>query len=113
MIVDDSKFMRNWLKKLLGENNFHVIAEAENGCEAVQKYKKYSPDIVVLDLTMPVMNGIEALKKIIKIDPNANIVICTSLGEKYNVIEALKLGAKDFVVKPNFDNLISVLKKLT
>lgn len=113
MVVDDSSFMRGFLSKLLCENNYKVIVEAENGIQAIEKYLEYSPDVVIMDITMPKMNGLDALKEIIRIDPKANVVMLSSLGTKFNIIEAIQIGAKDFVVKPNFNNLINVLKKLS
>lgn len=113
MVVDDSSFMRGLLKKLLCENKYNVIAEAWNGIQAVEKYIEYSPDVVLMDITMPKMNGLDALKEILRIDPKANVVMLSSLGSKFNMIEALQLGAKDFVVKPYFNNLFKILRKIS
>jgi len=112
LVVDDSFFMRNMLKKILHEHSYSVIAEAENGLDAIKKYEKYRPDVVLLDLTMPVLGGFDALKEIKRIDPKANVIICSSMGTKFNFIEALRLGARDFVMKPNFDNLPSILERI-
>jgi two-component system chemotaxis response regulator CheY len=112
LIADDSRFMRNWLKKLLSEKNYFVIAEAENGVQAIEKYKLFLPDILIMDITMPLLNGIEALKEMIKFDSNAKVVMCSSLGQQQIIIEATKIGAKDFIVKPYFDNLIHILDKI-
>ncbi len=105
LIVDDAMFMRNMIgdifegKKFDGQE-FKVVAEAENGIEAVEKYQEHSPDIVTMDIVMPEMTGIEALKEIMKIDNKANIVMCSALGQDSLVMEALDSGAKDFIVKP-------------
>ena len=105
LIVDDAMFMRNMIgdifegKKFDGQE-FAVVAEAENGIEAVERYKEHSPDIVTMDIVMPEMTGIEALKEIIKIDSSANVVMCSALGQDSLVMEALDSGARDFIVKP-------------
>lgn len=112
LIVDDSQFMRSWIKGILTDHSYSVIAEAENGLEAVNKYAEYRPDVVIMDITMPIMNGIEALKEILRINSSAKVVICSSIGTKYNIIEALNIGAKDFIIKPNFYKLPMILKKL-
>jgi two-component system, chemotaxis family, chemotaxis protein CheY len=101
--------MRTLLKTKLKEHNFFVVAEAENGLEAVKKYMQCLPDIVLLDVTMPIMDGMEALKEIIRFDGFATVIMCTSLGQQSLILEAAKIGAKDFVVKPNFGNLIEIL----
>jgi two-component system chemotaxis response regulator CheY len=113
LIADDSSFMRNWLKELLDDKNYFVIAEAENGVQAVEKYKVFLPDILILDITMPLLNGIEALKQLVRFDSKANIVMCSSLGQQPFIIEATKIGAKDFIVKPHFKNLNHILDKIS
>ena len=112
MVVDDAAFMRMRCTKLLTEKGYEV-AEAVNGVEAVQKYQEYRPDGVLLDITMPDMDGITALKKLIEIDPGARIAMVTAMGQQSMVIEALKSGAKDFVVKP-FDagRVLNAVEKL-
>lgn len=112
LIVDDSIFMRSYLKKLLSEEKYNVASEASNGEEAVIKYKQNVPDFVLLDITMPKVNGLDALKKIKAFDPEAAVVICSSLGQNSLIIEALKNGAKDFIVKPYFGNLTNVLDNI-
>ena len=113
LLADDSRFMRTHLKRILHEANFKSFIEAENGVQAIDMYKRYSPDIVILDITMPLLNGIDALKEIIETDPNANIVMCTAMGgQSFFINKALKVGAKDFIVKPYFHNLISIVDKL-
>lgn len=99
LVVDDASFMRMRMTKLLTENGFEV-EEAENGAEAVAKYEELKPDLVLMDITMPVMDGIEAVKKIKEGDADANIIMCSAIGQQTMVIEALKAGAKDFIVKP-------------
>jgi two-component system, chemotaxis family, chemotaxis protein CheY len=112
LIADDSMFMRNLIKNLLSNYDYHIIAEAGDGSDAVTLYQEKKPDIVILDLVMPNMNGLEALKHIVEFDPQAKVVICSSMGQKYLTIEALQIGAKDFIVKPYFSQLISTLNKL-
>ena len=105
MIVDDAMFMRNMIGdifqgKKFADEEYEVVAEAENGIEAVEKYKEFRPDVVTMDIVMPEMTGIEALKEIIKIDEDAKIIMCSALGQDSLVMEALDSGAKDFIVKP-------------
>lgn len=112
LVVDDSAFMRSYLKRLLIESDFEVIAEASSGEEAIAIYERCQPDLVILDITLPKMDGIETLRKIIQLDPQAKVVMCSSLGQKYLIEKALKIGAKDFIVKPYFNQFISVLKNV-
>ena len=100
MIVDDAAFMRMKLKDILEKNGYSVVAEAQNGVEAIEKYKEVRPEIVTMDITMPEMDGIEALKGIKGIDANAKVVMCSAMGQQALVVEAIQAGAKDFVVKP-------------
>ena len=105
LIVDDAMFMRNMIAEIFNgkkfrEEDYHVVAEAENGVEAVEKYKEHSPDIVTMDIVMPEMTGIEALKEIMEMDAGANVIMCSALGQDSLVMEALDAGAKDFIVKP-------------
>jgi len=112
LITDDALFMRVTLKKILTENGFEVVGEAQNGLEAVNMYKSLSPDIVTMDITMPEMDGLQALKEIRAIDPNANVVMCTAMGQKAMVVEAIQAGAKDFIVKPfQPDRVLEALNK--
>lgn len=99
LVVDDAAFMRMRCCKLLTENG-HEVAEAGNGKEAVDKYTEIKPDGVLLDITMPEMDGIATLKKLLEIDSGARVAMVTAMGQQSMVIEALKSGAKDFVVKP-------------
>jgi two-component system chemotaxis response regulator CheY len=105
LIVDDAMFMRNMIAEIFNgkkykEEDYHVVAEAENGIEAVEKYKEHNPDIVTMDIVMPEMTGIEALKEIMGMDSGANVIMCSALGQDSLVMEALDAGAKDFIVKP-------------
>ena len=105
LIVDDAMFMRNMIAEIFNgkkykEEDYQVVAEAENGIEAVEKYKEHDPDIVTMDIVMPEMTGIEALKEIMEIDSGANVIMCSALGQDSLVMEALDAGAKDFIVKP-------------
>ena len=100
LIVDDSTFMRLMIRKILTKHGFAVIGEAKDGEEAVQQYAKLRPNLVTMDIVMPKLNGIEAVKKIIQFDPDAKIVMVTALGQEQLVIEAIKSGAKEFVIKP-------------
>jgi two-component system chemotaxis response regulator CheY len=109
LIADDSVFMRLWLKKILSENKQFIFIEAENGFSAIDLYKLHTPDLVLMDFTMPKLNGIEALKGIIKFDSKATLVMCSSLGQRELIIDAINFGAKDYVVKPHFSNLLSIV----
>ena len=112
LIVDDSLMMRNMIRNILEKAGYNVIAEAQNGVEAIQKYKLTKPDLVTMDLTMPEMNGIQALSALKKIDKNARVVMLTALGQREMVIDAISLGAKDFIVKPfEAEKLITSIKK--
>jgi two-component system chemotaxis response regulator CheY len=99
LLVDDAAFMRMRCAKLLTENGYSV-EEAENGQEAVDKYLAIKPDLVLMDITMPVMDGLTAVAEIKKIDPEAKIVMCSALGQQSTVLTAIKAGAKDFIIKP-------------
>jgi len=105
LIVDDAMFMRNMIAEIFngkkyGDEDYQVVGEAENGIEAVEKYKEHDPDIVTMDIVMPEMTGIEALKEIMEMDSEANVIMCSALGQDSLVMEALDAGAKDFIVKP-------------
>jgi two-component system chemotaxis response regulator CheY len=100
MIVDDAAFMRKMIKQMLMELGHEVVAEASNGVEAIKVYERIKPDLVTLDITMPDMDGIQAAKEIRKIDPKAVIIMCSAMGQKTMIVEAIQAGAKDFVVKP-------------
>ena len=101
LIVDDASFMRMMIKNILStEADFEVVGEAENGVQAVELYQQLNPDIVTMDITMPELDGIEALKLIKGINADAKVVMCSAMGQQAMVLEAIKSGAKDFVVKP-------------
>lgn len=101
LIVDDAMFMRSMIKDILtNSGKFDVIGEASNGQEAIEVYKKKQPDVVTMDIVMPVMDGIEATKEILKVNPTAKIVMVSALGQEPLVIESIAAGARDFVVKP-------------
>jgi len=103
MIVDDAFFMRQMLINILAPEGYEICAEASNAAEAIDKYKKYKPDLVTMDIVMPMMDeldGIGAVREILRIDPGARILICSVLGQQALLVEALAAGAKDFVTKP-------------
>jgi two-component system chemotaxis response regulator CheY len=112
MIVDDAAFMRLKCSQLLTQNGYKVI-EASNGAEALAKYKEFKPDGILLDITMPDMDGLTALKELMALDNNAKVAMVTAMGQQSIVIEALKSGAKDFVVKPfDPDRVLAAIKKM-
>ena len=100
LVVDDSMFMRGMLRGILEENGYIVIGEAENGMEALQKYVELKPDLVTMDIKMPDMTGLEAVKAIRQVDGNARIIMCSAMGQNAMVMEAIKNGALDFIIKP-------------
>ncbi|MCS6776730.1 MAG: response regulator [Chloroherpetonaceae bacterium] len=100
LITDDALFMRVTLKNILTKGGYEIAGEASNGLESVELYKQTKPDLVTMDITMPEMDGITALKEIKKADPQANVIMCTAMGQKSMVMEAVAAGARDFIVKP-------------
>ena len=100
LIVDDAAFMRLSLKTTLERNGFEVVGEAENGRKAVELYKILKPEIVTMDITMPDMDGIEALAEIMKFDSKANVIMLSAMGQEVKIREAILLGAKGFIIKP-------------
>ena len=100
LIVDDAAFMRMMIKNILSEAGYEVIGEAENGKQAIEKFAEYNPDLVTMDITMPEMDGISAVREILKQDGNAKVIMCSAMGQQAMVIEAIQAGAKDFIVKP-------------
>lgn len=100
LVVDDAVFMRTVLKKMLIEENYDVCGEANNGLEAISKASELQPDVITLDITMPEMDGVTALPEILKASPNSKVIMCSAMGQQPMVIEAIKNGAKDFIVKP-------------
>ena len=113
LISDDAAFMRMMIKDILTKNGYNVIGEAENGARAVEKYNELKPDLVLMDITMPEMDGIQALKKIKESDPSALVIMCSAMGQQAMVIESIQAGAKDFIVKPfQADRVIEAVKKV-
>jgi two-component system, chemotaxis family, chemotaxis protein CheY len=100
LIVDDAKFMRMTLGNMLKDSEHQIIGEAETGIQAIERYRELQPDIVTMDITMPEMTGIEAVRRIVKDYPEAKIIMCTAMGQQKLVVEAIEAGAKDFIVKP-------------
>src|SRR5690606_29151117 len=100
LVTDDTAFMRMTLRNVLEKAGYEVAGEAENGRQAVEMYKALKPDVVTMDLTMPEMDGITAIKEIMKADPQAKIIVCSAMGQEAMVRDALSAGAKDFLVKP-------------
>ena len=113
LIVDDAAFMRMMLKDILIKGGYNVVGEASNGKEGVAKFKELKPDLVTLDITMPEMDGITALKEIKSEDPNVMAIMCSAMGQQAMVIESIQAGAKDFIVKPfQADRVIEAIRKV-
>ena len=106
VVVDDAEFMRLALKTSLEKNGYEVVGEAENGLKGLELYKSKKPDIITLDITMPIMEGIATLKEIMKYDPKANVIMVSALGQETKVRQAVILGAKSFIVKPFGDETL-------
>lgn len=112
LVVDDAAFMRMMIRDILVKNGFEVVGEATNGAEAMVRYKELAPDLVVMDITMPEMDGISAVKAIKKMDPAARIIMCSAMGQQSMVLEAIQAGARDFIVKPfQADRVIEAVRK--
>ena len=113
LICDDAAFMRMMIKDVLSKNGYTVCGEAENGLRAVEKYNELHPDLVLMDITMPEMDGIAALKKIKAADPSAVVIMCSAMGQQAMVIESIQAGAKDFIVKPfQAERVLEAVKKV-
>ena len=113
LICDDAAFMRMMIKDILTKNGYNVVGEAENGARAVEKYAELKPDLVLMDITMPEMDGIQALKKIKESDPGATVIMCSAMGQQAMVIESIQSGAKDFIVKPvQADRVLEAVRKV-
>jgi two-component system chemotaxis response regulator CheY len=113
LVVDDAAFMRMMLKDILVKGGHEIIGEAANGLEAIEQYGKLKPDLVTMDITMPEMEGIEALKRIKSGDPGAKIIMCSAMGQQMMVVQAIQAGAKDFVVKPfQSDRVLDAVSKV-
>ena len=112
LIVDDAAFMRMMLSNILVKQGFTIAGEACDGNDAIAKYNELKPDIVTLDITMPNMDGLQAIKEIKKIDPNAKVIMCSAMGQQAMVIEAIQSGAIDFIVKPfQPERVLEAIKK--
>jgi two-component system chemotaxis response regulator CheY len=113
LIVDDAAFMRMAIRKMLEKDNFDIVGEAENGLQAIMKYKECNPDVVTMDITMPEMDGLTALVAIIQYDPNAKVIMLSAMGQEVMVRDAIIRGAKTFVVKPfKEDHIIKTINKV-
>ena len=113
LIVDDAAFMRMMIKDILTKNGYNVVGEAENGLKAIEKFTELTPDLVLMDITMPELNGIDALKNIKEKNPSASIIMCSAMGQQAMVIEAIQAGAKDFIVKPfQAERVLEAIKKV-
>jgi two-component system, chemotaxis family, chemotaxis protein CheY len=112
LIADDLSFMRMIQKEILTERGYTIVGEAADGREAVEKFKSLHPDLVLLDITMPNMNGLEAMRKIFLLDPKARVIMCSALGQQNLIVEAIKAGVKDFIVKPfKPERILSAIEK--
>ncbi|QKY69043.1 response regulator [Lentibacillus sp. CBA3610] len=112
LIVDDAAFMRMMIKDILDKNGFEVVGEARDGQQAVDQYKELQPDLVTLDITMPEKDGLTALKEIKEVDADANVIMCSAMGQQAMVIDAIQAGAKDFIVKPfQANRVIEAIRK--
>lgn len=113
LIVDDAAFMRMMIKNIVTKSGFEVVGEAENGAVALELYKAHNPDLVTMDITMPEMDGIQAVKAIRGHDPNASIIMCSAMGQQAMVMEAIQAGAKDFIVKPfQQDRILQAIERV-
>ena len=112
LLVDDLAFMRMVQRDILGKQGYEVVGEASDGIEGVKVYEALRPDLVLMDITMPNMNGLEAVRRILALDPQARIIICSALGQQKLILEAIQLGIKDFIVKPfKPERLLSAISK--
>ena len=112
LIVDDAAFMRMMIKDILSKNGYEIVGEAADGAQAVQLYQETQPDLVTMDITMPEMDGITALKEIKKVNPHAKVIMCSAMGQQAMVIDAIQAGAKDFIVKPfQADRVLEAISK--
>jgi two-component system chemotaxis response regulator CheY len=112
LVVDDAAFMRKVVSDALSGGGHEVIGEASNGAEAVARYRELQPELTTLDITMPEMDGLSALKEIIALDPRARVIMCSALGQESKVLESIKAGAKDFIVKPfQPDRVLGAIEK--
>lgn len=113
LIVDDAAFMRMMVRDVLTKNGYEVVGEAENGQKAIEKYKELDPELIIMDITMPEIDGIQAVKEIKSINSDAKIIMCSAMGQQAMVIESIQAGARDFIVKPfQADRVIEAVKKV-
>ncbi|MGE5632585.1 MAG: response regulator [Caulobacteraceae bacterium] len=113
IVADDATFMRMMLKNILVQGGYEVIGEAENGIKAVEKYFQLKPDLITIDITMPEMDGITAAKEILSRDKDANVIMCSAMGQQAIVIEAIQAGARDFIIKPfRAERIIEAVKSV-
>ncbi|TCL40145.1 two-component system chemotaxis response regulator CheY [Anaerospora hongkongensis] len=112
LVVDDAAFMRMMIKDILSKNGYEIIGEAENGLKAIEKFQELRPDLTTMDITMPELDGISAVKEIKKMDPSAKVIMCSAMGQQAMVIEAIQSGARDFIVKPfQPDRVLEAVRK--
>ncbi|MCL6453473.1 MAG: response regulator [Alicyclobacillus sp.] len=112
LVVDDAAFMRMMLRDILVKNGYEVVGEASDGLQAVERYRDLMPDVVTMDITMPELDGIGALKQIRQINPNAKVIMCSAMGQQSMVIDAIQAGARDFIVKPfQAERVVEALRK--
>lgn len=113
LIVDDAAFMRMMIKDILSKNGYEVAGEADNGARAIEKFKEIGPDLVVMDITMPEVDGITAVREIKKINGDARIIMCSAMGQQAMVIESIQAGARDFIVKPfQAERVVEAVRKV-
>lgn len=113
LIVDDAAFMRMMIKDILTKNGYEVVGEAENGARAIDKFKELTPDLIIMDITMPEVDGIAAVKEIKKINSESKIIMCSAMGQQAMVIESIQAGARDFIVKPfQAERVVEAVKKV-
>lgn len=113
LIVDDAAFMRMMIKDILSKNGYEVVGEAEHGGRAIEKYKELIPDLVIMDITMPEVDGIQAVKEIRKINSDSQVIMCSAMGQQAMVIESIQAGARDFIVKPfQAERVVEAVKKV-
>lgn len=114
LIVDDAMFMRTVLKKMLVDEGYDVVGEASNGDDAIKLSKELKPNVVTLDITMPDRDGISSIEDILKVSPDSKIVMCSAMGQQAMVVDAIKKGARDFIVKPfEKDRVIQAIKNVS
>jgi two-component system chemotaxis response regulator CheY len=113
LVVDDAAFMRMMIKDILSKNGYEIVGEAENGAKAIERYVELKPDLTTMDITMPEKDGISAVKEIKQMDPNAKIIMCSAMGQQAMVIDAIRSGARDFIVKPfQPDRVLEAVRKV-